>query len=215
MITLEGLSILRYVPSTIRSGISDTAGSSCGITPVILTPAEFAEELRSPVAISLGLTPRTSFFISVVCKNPSTLDTTLAGSSSSSELESCYPFAWITTCPGPNRTPAAIVCSCPPSSNPREISSNARPKPRAKAVNSVPRGLRQRLRQLIFTRRSTLLTVRPYESLLSADNERLARQDRAQILELWRPAREQPDHRRENPAARTKDALPPLLPKRL
>src|SRR5512143_1633398 len=106
----------------------------------------------------------------------------------------------MTTCPGPSRTPSAIACSCPPSSRPKEISSNARPKPRAKAVNRVPRGLRQRLRQLIFTRRRTLVTVRPCESLPSAEAEQLARQDRAQTLELWRPTLGQLDCRRENPA---------------
>src|ERR1700687_5005520 len=115
----------------------------------------------------------------------------------------------MTTCPGPNRTPSAIVCSCPPSSRPKEISSNARPRPRARAVNRVPRGLRQRLRQLIFTRRRALVTVRPYESLPSAESEQLARQDRKQTPGLLRPARGRPDRMRENPADRTRGG-PPL-----
>src|SRR5579863_1968313 len=118
----------------------------------------------------------------------------------------------MTTCPEPSRTPSAIVCSCPPSSRPKEISSKARPRPKATAVNSVPLGLRQRLRQLIFTRRSAPLTVKPCESLPSAENEPLARRDKTQTIKLCRPAPEQPHRRRKNPADRTRGG-PPLLPR--
>ena len=162
------MSLLRYVPSTNRSGISDTAGSACGITPVILTPAELAEELRSPVAKSLGLSPRTVFlhFRGLQkCFDPRyhlSRKEQVIGARISISLRLDHYI------PGPNRTPAAIVCSWPPSSRPREIRSKARPKPSAKAVSAVPRGLRQRLRQLIFARKRTLLTAKPSESLPSA-----------------------------------------------
>src|ERR1700736_2822855 len=117
----------------------------------------------------------------------------------------------MTTCPGPSRTPSAMVCSWPPSSKPKEISSNARPKPSARAVNRVPRGLRHRLRQPILTKSRALVTLRPYESLPSVESAQRATQDKAQTLELSRPGRALPDCRRENPAARTRDDLPLLL----
>src|ERR1700737_1801271 len=114
----------------------------------------------------------------------------------------------MTTCPGPKRTPLAIVCSWPPSSKPREISSKARPKPRARAVNRVPRGLRQTLRQLTFTRRRKVVTARPYGSLPSAENEQLATRDRGRTQAPWRPAPPPPGRKRKNPADRTRDGLP-------
>src|ERR1700687_487943 len=116
----------------------------------------------------------------------------------------------MTTCPGPKRTPLAIVCSWPPASKPREISSKARPKPRARAVNRVPRGLRQTLRQLTFTRRRKLVTARPYGSLLSAENEQLATRDRGRTQAPWRPAPRLLERRPKSPVDRTRDGLPLL-----
>ena len=54
------------------------------------------------------------------------------------------------------------------------------PETQGQGGQRVPRGLRQRLRQLIFTRRRRSSLVRPYESLPSAGGERLAMPDRAQ-----------------------------------
>ena len=181
---------MRLQRSAPGSGIPRS--SSCGITPVILTPAELAEELRSPVARSLGLSPRTVFFMSAVCKNSSILDTTWAEAAArqssiliSFRLDDYIP--WTKPHPVGNRLFVSAI------EQTQGDQSKARPKPSARAVNAVPRGLRHRLRQLIFARRRTLRHgIKPYESLPSAESERLAKRDRAQKLELWRPARVPP-----------------------
>ena len=164
------------------------------------------------MARSLGLTPRTTFFISAVCKNSSTVDTTLAGSSSSSELGVLIPLRldhyMSRTKPHPvgNRLLVAAI-----EQTQRDQQQVRDPNPGPARSAAVPRGLRHRLRQLIFARRRALLTVRPCESLPSAESERLARPDRAQRPELSRPARGGLRRRRENPGGRTRGA-PPLLP---